>query len=1250
MIHPWTLSPADIRNLQAKDVEFTSLMNDLLAAATAMASSRPRLRMNLKTSAPDGGVDTAVDGPMPADLDPANLLSVPTCWQFKARKSGNIMPTQRRKGGQERALRDEICAPHCRDLIANGYGYRFCVADSMAPDQVVRWESWLRDESLKINPNSPHPMVVTADLIARWCSQFPGIVRKLRPFLGRLHDFGAWDRLERAQAPNFVASESRRPFDATIRQFADFALPVGSPVLTVSGEAGIGKTRSIVEAIRPLPGTAALLIATDDVRLADEVLHLLLNDRTYQALFVVDGMDTPTRTRIANRLAADANRIRLIAIDNERREDSAPDGEVKLPMLQPLEVDKILEANFPQVPNEYRWSIARLTDGFLRLGVDICKNFHLIEADGDVGNLVRIIQDQYLTTRLNGEHRTAVELISLLARVGYRAGAEAELHSLCAIGPTANLTPARVAEIANELKRSPGFIAVGARYLYVTPRVLAQAAFRAAWDRWVAPDPQRFLTALPPSLQDSFLRQLRDCGTAEAKSIVANIHDRWAASLSTANINGDALRQLLRLVEVEPDSLLPRLCDLIEALDTAGIKGILSDQGTRAHRSLRRGVVWLMEELLRFPEYYEYCERILFRLANAETEGFVNNSSSIWSQIFRPFLSGTSIPFLVRLKQLERRIKAATSEEEIRLCIGALEGPLTADGPVSRMSTSPTVSGRMPPQDWLPATNQERQKCWQYTASLVSRLAHRGKRTIAEGVIDKVIERSVGLMLRGYLSTVIDVVESRPIDITRKIKLLKMIDLFFDVYCRPDQRHASEQIERSLTNWKKRLSPRTLPDRLHVIIGGSYHDIYTYYSDHGDALIAGLACELLRSKTRLTAELPWLFSEVAQLSIQLGIELGKQDKRGVWLCKLASAAIGPSNFGLLAGYLAGFVNDASPGKANRVEQLLDKMTPTHPELVFQLLKAVKSLPSTFQRAVSMVDQKLLPISHLRFVFSFLPDHPMARRRLTALCERLLIAAAGGDGASGKAAIDLLITQRHRHRQTSLDFAFDVRTAPVLQRVLETNIVSLLGEYEWKWKELFSDFWKLNPLASIRLLISAASGENYVPLYDTIESYLAHGARQYPKETMTELGNALLAERRQVRLGYLDLSDTIAVIPLRIIKPWLKRHKLDGARAIARLLPSPHLADTVPVVPRLTEFVLESFGNDSIVYHEFLAGTTSNKAYSGDIAKQYESAAAFARAFRRHRCRWIRKWAGAFERDAKMNADWFRASDEEISAP
>jgi hypothetical protein len=1250
----WTVTGDEIRRLQGRDIEFTALLNELLGAATAGHMPPTALRFNVKTQAPDGGVDAAIDGVVPATHDQFGLLAVPTCWQFKACSSDHIKPSRGQSGGQEVALRTEIQKTHARQLIARGYGYRLCIADPLTPQQRQRWEGWLLDESRKINLQAPAPTVVPADLLADWCSCHPGVVIRLRPFLAAVHDFRTWDRTASAQSPTFVPVEIRRGVSAAIRGFADLTQPARNPVLTVAGEAGVGKTRCVLEALRPLPGIPALVVATDDERTAVELIQRLMNDRTSRAVFVVDGMDVATRARLCQLLTADVHRLRVIAIDNERREVAAAEGEVRLGPLDRQEVERILAANFPAVPNETRWAIAGLADGFVRLAVDVCRHIHLLPAGGDMVALLPIIRDQYLAARLTDEQRAVVELVSLMARVGYRGDPGVELRALCAAIPAAGLTPEQVITIAAGLRQAPGFIAVGPRYLYVTPRVVAQAAFHSGWERWIRTNPEAFFGALPVELEDALYRQIRHAGTAQARRLVTAFHESWVRRLGPDNLaDPDAMYRLFRLVEVEPETLLPYLADLIDSATPDQLAGLdrLPDlrRSRRDRWEARRRLVWLAEWLLRFPEFYPFAQRILYRLALTETENCGNNAMGIWCQTYRLFLSGTPVSFADRLARLECRFDGALTDAETRLCLRGLVGPLTADGPSHRMGSPPLVSGRIPPPDWSPVTWDELHGVWRATVDLLARLVRHPNPAVSDGVVDTAIRNGIGL-IRRHLQDFVAVVEFRPIGEARRVAILELLERFLQVYCRPDRRMASADTEAAVRAWRQRLLPAALHDRLRTTIRRAYYDLHSYLEDHGETELSSLARELLAQPSMLFAELSWLYSTEARSAHALGMHLGRLDEHGDLLDPLANSAVGRTDAAFLRGYVVGLL-DNRPTLAARVSGVLDRLTPDHPDLVFELLTTGLTSLDSLGRTLALVDAGLIPVTHLRLFWRLVGTRTLTTDELTAVLTRMLAAARGGNAEAGRGAVDVLLAQVHAcHREGRAGGVFDGSRLPLVRCVLEVSLTSDLGQEGYGWGEVLTELGRAEPVEAIRLAVAALGSDNSVALSDATEGYLTAAAPLHPEALMSELGSVLLDPHRGIRVRAHDLTPVLRAMPVCVVQEWVNRNGLCGARAITRLLPAPFLHEGVPTVPELTAFVLDQFGDDEEVFDEFCMGARTHSVRVGDIAADYDRDAVVARAFRTHRSRWVREWARAAEESARGSAEWWRVDDEEMEAP
>ena len=318
----------------------------------------------------------------------------------------------------------------------------------------------------------------------------------------------------------------------------------------------------------------------------------------------------------------------------------------------------------------------RLQRGSSGLAVDLCENDHLIPPDGRVESVFGFFHDFYLQRRLKTDELNAVLLISLLPRVGYRDDVADELAALCG-HPMIGLRPPEVVQVAQRLRQSPGFIDFGGRYLYVTPTLIAQVAFQSAWERWVATDPPGFLRVLPEPLIEPFIARVQGAGSEAMRQVVSDFFLGWAGQLRPPDLGlEDAVLRLVRLVEAQPETMLPLLCGLVEGCPTDELRRIHS--GSEAERA-RRHLVWLAEKLTHFTEYFWQAERVLLRLALAETEPHLgNNASRVWAALFRIVLSGVPVPFGDRLRLLEERLRTS-DPRQLALALEALD-EILADG------------------------------------------------------------------------------------------------------------------------------------------------------------------------------------------------------------------------------------------------------------------------------------------------------------------------------------------------------------------------------------------------------------------------------------------------------------------------------------------------------------------------------------------------------------------------------------------
>jgi hypothetical protein len=209
---------------------------------------------------------------------------------------------------------------------------------------------------------------------------------------------------------------------------------------------------------------------------------------------------------------------------------------------------------------------------------------------------------------------------------------------------------------------------------------------------------------------------------------------------------------------------------------------------------------------------------------------------------------------------------------------------------------------------------------------------------------------------------------------------------------------------------------------------------------------------------------------------------------------------------------------------------------------------------------------------------------------------------------------------------------------------------ITSEVEGEWGEVLSEVARLEPEQGIQLAVTALGSDNSVSLSHAVEEFFATIAPRHPEMVMTELGMGLLTPRVGRRIRIHDLTPVIAGMPIPVLRAWLDVHGVDGARAVAGLLPAPTHGEGALAIPEATELVMGQYGDDEDVFDAFCMGTHYRNDWCGDMAARYDSDAESARRFMTHPSRWVSRWAAITERYARRSAEWSRIDDEEIDTP
>lgn len=1227
----WEIDATQVINLRSDTGgwAFTRFVDHLIEAelfyhGVPFASLWTNRRVNLA----DGGVDTAVLEPIPSSQ--SGFFAFPTCWQYKASKWTDMGDSKIRS-----IIREEVGKPYSKQLIGMGYGCRFCVCDSLPAPKRRQWENLIQVEVEKICKEAAPAKLIDADDLARWANDLPAVIMQFHgSHVGDFLHLTTWGQSITSHTPVYVNYQSATDAQGRIADHADFSRGCHSAVQLMRGDPGVGKSRLAYEALNAIPGAQHYTCYVEDEDRAVKFAYSATNSGK-RAFLVADECSLKTYERLDRLLQGHADRLRVLCINVSERPHGTGEPDVLLAQPPDVTVKEILKTNFSHVPEERRSQYAGLAKGFVRFAVDMCREDAKIEAQG-LGVLSS--PDRYLEVRLDDSHKKVLAALGLFSKVGFKRDVASELDAMCVYLGLGDRD--KVLEIARDIKAGPGFVSEGGRYAYVTPEIIAGAAFRMGWERWFVHDPAERLNAMPGSLLPSFLKRVSKSAGEEVGRLVGDFFRNWAAGLTAEDlaVNANTLPMVM-LVQATPEDYLPTLRLVVEngAIDVVRSVGGSAADGWGP----RRHIVWTLERLAWFPEYFQDAEAILFRLALAESEPRIgNNATSIWKQLFRIYLSGTSVPFQDRILLLETRMMSG-DESVIGLASEALDGIL--QGRASRMDTRSVIADRVTPLEWKPATNRELADCLRSVLSLLSRMMNVEPEMLRDAALTVLISKVSRLLEWGFLDEVKDLLAEIQPDDGQLSSLIQELDGFVSAH-REDEGDFDDTYLQQVMNLQEGLAGKSLHTRLIRVVGKSPWERSLFGSEDAWANeLATLVERLYGNQNELEAELPWLMSEEARSKDIVGRELGRLDYDVRLLDILIERSVSASSSGLCANYIHGLLQH-HPRHVERVNHRIDEIEEVSPRTAYELFMAGGAITRDVARLQRLVDMDLLPVEYLRGILFYSRQKALSIETFSVFLGQLLAAVREGNQRAAGIAVEALA---YRLDDAAPDVKMAVLTDPLITELI-WNLLEITandggGEDIW-WFRVLTDVAEcLDSERSMRLATVALLSEN-LSVRERAEKFLIASAHRFPREIMTHLGNRIMDEQIGWRFFVDEFKDLFNAIPAEVVVVWLNLYGVEGARKLARHLPVPFInREGVCVVPELTAQVLTTYQDDDRVFREFLAGCHSFQMYGGDIAAQHKKEADLARQFLNHPLRRIREWAQheveTAEQNAAREAEW-----------
>lgn len=1224
------LTPGDLRQLAGGGGERFVHFVDRLVRATAFqfGLSQSEIQTQLRVNIKDGGVDTYVARKI--EGEPIGWFQEPTCWQFKACDGVDIDDKEKKKAQNE--LQKEIHKPHVEKLIKNGHGYRFCLLGDLTPEKVEHWEDQLKKESLKINPKAPVPRVIHGGHLLDWAERYPAIVAWLKHSATGVLYWEAWESNCHSLTPIYVPNPEWQNVGDRIRRHIDFAdKTISFPCLAIGGAAGVGKTRLVFETLNEFESSPSMVLyATDDIT-AKEVAIDVANNAERSVILVADECSLEQRHILNEILSGHTSRVRVICLDNVAVQSSSP-NQMWLSADQLKNTEEILKNNFAEVPGDRRRQYARLAGGFVRLAGDMCKHDAEL-ASGDISAVTSTVED-YIRHRIPAESFSFLCLLALFHKVGYSNEVKAELDSLCKI---AEFKRKDAIDCVQSVKETPGFVVQAGRYWYVSPEIVARVLFDEGWKVWGRTDPETFIQELPTGLRKQLIDRFAKIAGEEVRAELADFFRRWLTELNAEQLaNPEIAEFAASVVEVMPQNHLPFLRSIICSASIEELGNILG-HFPGAKWGPRRTLVWLLENLVVFPELFDDAEACLFALASVETEpNIANNATGVWRELFRVYQSGTATPFDHRLGILQKRLSEGHDYELVQ---AALSEILSNSG--GKIVGRPIVAGRLRPSTWMPQDYSEESKCYLDTLILCREYILKGDEQQRNCVFPVLSNGVFFILAKGLLQHLSGQINPSMLSDSECRTLVNQVDEFIENH-RETSRSETVYLKK-VEDWIDSFRPSDFDGQLRSICSRDVWDRRFSSDPNTEDEMSELANVIVTNPSQLDAHLQWLTTPEARASELLGFRIGRQDSAGQCADAILKCAAETCAASLARGYVRGMVG-ANRDPSTEIIKRFDEIQRRCPEVAIDILNYGGDAFDALNRAEQLVSTGKVSAAHLATFAMGIGKRELTANEVAQLLPFFSDAARLGDSSSASAGLRFLETrllfEERRGYERCLELATGRANAWELVRLSIPHVKGQHSAHEWR--DIVDQLAKYEPESAVEICCQTLLSDSY-SLGKKADELLQELASNSPNAVMTGLGKLLLDKDSGWRLQIQVLRDIISKLPQKIVLDWVQSNGVRGAEVIARHLPCPFIDENgSPVVPTLLDVILRDFNDDSVL-SAFSAGVHSGESWWGNAADRFRAEADAARMFLSHDNEQIRKWA---KREIEDRLDMARREDQE----
>ena len=1202
----------------------------LWAEARRLGIEMSQINVSSQVNVPDGGVDATVNAePSAAGSD--IIKPGKTCYQIKSGKAF--------KPWRKSVIRKELfgSGPPPREnlgegiracLDADGTYVLVCTRIDLVDKQRRNVLTYLNEYLKSCGYQNPRVEVWSQNNLIGFLQRFPSLALQVN---GRseaqFQTHQSWSENADMRG-EFVPGQAQDDLISQIRN--DLRRNDDTIHVRVLGEPGIGKTRLILEATRA-DDLAPLVVYCTAAQFRDKLMREILREGShFSVIVVIDECDPDGRSYIWNKLKHREPRLKVVTIYNDHEEEASG---LTYAYTEPLNEEQIRgiirqSASISNVEAD-RW--VELCSGSPRVAHVIAENLRshpedLLKPLGEVNIWERYVAGSDKTASQEVEQRRLVlQHLALFKRFGFEDSVANEARAIAKKVEMADpqITWARFRRIVDTLRKRFGFedsvaersvaersvanearaiakkvemadpqitwarfqrivdtlrkrkILQGEFTLYITPKALHIKLWTEWWEIYGRRpfDLEEFTQDLTPKLVEWFYEMFQYAAESEAAS-------RIVKSLLGPDgpfRDGDYLNTRLgsrffsALTEADPKAALK--C-LMRTLGTWDKETLLQFTGGR------RDVIWALEKIAVWRDLFADAARLLLALGEAENEGWSNNASGVFAELFSlgygPVAPTEASP-AERFPVLREAFESDSKARRL-LALAACKVGLQQRKTGIRTAGAEYQGLRNEPELWTPQTYGELfdayRGVWNLLAEQLACLSEE-ERKYGAAIL---LEQAHGL---GQIANLSDMI----VDTLRMLSVKALVDekqLIKTVveFLRSADKDLLAETRQRWEQLREELVGSDFPSMMQRYVGMALHsdlfDENKNYLEHGPPQVHSLAQQVVETPSLLQPELQWLVTTAAQNGGNFGYALGKRDDGFSLLPRLLDAqrdAGENANGFFLGGYFrAIFHSDVA-----QWEEYLDAVSEdtTLNVLVPELTRYSGLTDRAGLRLFNLVQKGAIPPDSFRFFIAGKAIDNLSEEVFTAWMEFLLSCS---DKIAPAIAIELFYFYYiHGSTEPSLPFEFAYRLLahPAFFEAADGDHfnAAITDDY---WAEIGKAFLNLHPQKSLELaaLMVAHFGENgtIVGGIDTdAESVLTEITKRYPKAVWKcvskylEQGNHFsrtLALERWLRGSNFSVSSstdeekrTLSLIPREDIWNWVDRDVENRARYFAyRLVP------------------------------------------------------------------------------------------------